>query len=83
MEDIKFVLENVDREDTADHMCDLLYDEGNSSWKMFEELAYSYMNGNDDFRKGMDVACSILTGWYLTTIAEQIKEKYEEREAED
>lgn len=80
MDKIKYVLENISREDTADYMADLLMDSNNSTYKMYEELASDYLKGNDDYRRGMNNACATLTGWYLETIAEQIIDSYEKEE---
>ena len=76
MDKIKYVLENISKDNTAEHMADLLMDTNNSTYKMFEELSVSYLNGNKEYRKGIDDACAILTGWYLETIAEQIINSY-------
>ena len=80
MDKIKYVLENISSEDTADHMADLLMDSNNPTYKMYEELASDYLKGNDDYRRGMNNACAVLTGWYLETIAEQIIDSYEKEE---
>lgn len=65
-------LYKLEREETADHMAELLMDTENSSYKMFEELALHYLNANPKTQEGIDIACSILTGWNLDTIANQM-----------
>lgn len=72
MNTIEEVLNTVDREISAEVMSELLLDDHWSTWKMFEDLASDYLNGSDDVRKGIDLACSALTGWDLSSIAEQI-----------
>ena len=72
---IQEVLETVDREITAEVMGELLTDGNWSTWKMFEGLASDYLDGSPDVRKGIDLACSALTGWNLSSIAEQILER--------
>ena len=50
---------------------------------MFEGLASDYLNGSADVRKGIDLACSALTGWNLSSIADQILERAAEYSDED
>lgn len=76
MEKIQYVLNNITREDTADYMAELLMDEYNTTWKMYEEIACAYLNGNEDYRRGLDDGLIYLTGWCLETIAQQIMERY-------
>jgi hypothetical protein len=83
MDSIREVLETVDREITAEVMSELLMDDNWSTWKMFEGLASDYLNGSADVRKGIDLACSALTGWYLSSIADQILERAAEYSEED
>ena len=75
MDSISEVLDTVDREITAEVMSVLLMDENWSTWKMFESLASDYLMGSADVRRGIDLACSALTGWNLTSIADQILER--------
>ena len=79
MNKVEHVLESkkITRDDTAEYMAELLMDTDVSTWKMFEELAIDYLNGTEEFRKGMDAATATLTGWYIPTIAEQLIDKYE------
>lgn len=83
MDAIAEVLETVDREITAEVMSELLMDDTWSTWKMFEGLASDYLNGSADVQKGIDLACSALTGWNLSSIAEQILERVNEYSGED
>lgn len=66
----------LDREDTADYMAELLMDDDNGTYKMFEELASACLNGSEEFRKGLNDAVIILTGWSLDTIAREMLQKY-------
>ena len=75
MNNIEEVVITVDRESSAEVMCELLMDDHWSTWKMFEDLASDYLNGSADVRKGIDLACSALTGWDLSSIADQILER--------
>lgn len=78
---IEQVLETIDKDTTAEYMAELLMDDKISSYKMFEELAHDYLNGNENVQKGIDRACAILTGWNLSSIAEQLlKENKEQKE---
>lgn len=83
MDAIQEVLDTVDREITAEVMSELLMDDGWTTWKMFEGLASDYLNGSADVRKGIDLACSALTGWNLSSIADQILERAAEYSSED
>ena len=82
MNNIKKVLQTISKDDTAEYMAWLLMDDGNTTWKMFEQMADEYFNGNKDFCEGFNRACAILTGWNIETIAEQILDEYE-KENED
>lgn len=66
---------DVDRDITADIMTELLMDPNWTTWKMFEGLASDYLNANEEVRKGIDLACSALTGWNLSSIAEKILDR--------
>lgn len=83
MDSIREVLETVDREITAEVMSELLMDDNWSTWKMFESLASDYINGSVDVQMGINLACSALTGWDLSSIAEQILERAAEYSDED
>lgn len=81
MEEIlRKALDKVSKEDSAEYMAELLMDENTTTWKMFEELAYSWINGNEDFRNGLNDAVILITGWSLDTIAKELFNKYEEGE---
>lgn len=69
---------NISRENTAEYMSGLLMDTEWSTYKMFENLASDYLNGNKDVRFGIDAACSSLTGWSLTSIAKKMIKEYGE-----
>jgi hypothetical protein len=66
------------REVSSDYMAEKLMDPQYSSHKMFEDLVSDYLNGSEELRKGIDRACTILTGWSLDTIAMDILQRYEE-----
>lgn len=80
MYNIQRVLKEINKDDTAEYMAQLLMDDSNSTYKMFEQMASEYLNGNDDFCEGFNRACAILTGWYMESIAEQILDEYKEKE---
>ncbi len=69
------ISEKVDLDTSAEYMSELLYDDNNSSYKMFEELVSSYITGNDDVKKGIDIACAVLTGYNLDSIADNLLKK--------
>lgn len=67
---------------SATHMTELLTDSNWTTWNMFQDLASDYLFGTEEIKRGIDIACSALTGWYFCTIAEQLVEKYEELQKE-
>lgn len=66
---IKMAMNEVDYDDSAAYMVELLTDENWSTYKMFEDICSHYLDGNEDVRKGIDLAFSSLTGYGLTTAA--------------
>ena len=76
MEKIQYVLDNITRDDTAEYMAELLMDDDNTTYKMFEALAAEFIAASEEKRNGINTACVLLTGWYLETIAQQIMERY-------
>ena len=72
-EEIQNIAAKCDMETSASKLAELLMDDGNSTYKMFEELASSYHEGNKDYRRGMDDALSVVVGWKLLSIAKQIE----------
>ena len=84
LERIQEALKEDDKEVSADVMADLLMDDSNSTYEMFEELAAAYVNNTDEsYRKGLNDACSVLTGCYLERIADDILERIQEKKAEE
>lgn len=76
MEEIlRRALEETEREDTADYMAELLMDDSQTTWKMFERLVSAWLNGNEDYRKGLNDAVIEITGWSLDTIAKHLLDK--------
>lgn len=72
-DEIQNIAAKCDMETSSSKLAEILMDDENSTYKMFEELACDYHNGNSEFRKGMDRALSIVTGWKLLSIAKQIE----------
>ena len=64
-------------------MGELLMDADWSTDDMFYYLAEHYIAGSFDIRKGIDVACSILTGYHMDTIAQKILDREAEYDPED
>ncbi len=69
---IKKAYSTVTREDSAEYMAELLMDDENSTYKMYEELASAYLDGNDEYRKGLNDAVIMITGWSLDTISKRL-----------
>ena len=73
MEEIlRRALEETECEDTADYMAELLMDDTTTTWKMFEHLVSAWLNGNEDYRNGLNDAVIEITGWSLDTIAKHL-----------
>lgn len=77
---VKKALEELDMEFTSDQMAEYLMDPEWTTYKMFEDLASDYLNGSEEYRKGIDCACAALTGWNLYSLAEQMLSKAKEHE---
>ena len=80
MNDVKIIkqaLDTVDRDTTADELSQLLIDPNWSTYKMFENIAHDYINGNEDVRKGIDQTMMNITGWSLGTIANNLLNRKE------
>ncbi len=61
---------------SSGYMTELLTDYNYSTYKMFESLASSYVEGSAEVRNGIDTACSVLTGWTFLAIAETLVNKF-------
>lgn len=61
---------------STEYMTELLTDYNYSTYKMFESLASDYKDASSEVRKGIDLACSALTGWTLLAIAETLVNKF-------
>ncbi len=72
-DEIQNIAAKCDMDTSASKLAELLMDDENSTYKMFEELASAYDSGSAEFRKGMDSALSVVTGWNLLSIAKQIE----------
>lgn len=72
-DEIQNIAAKCDMDTSASKLAELLMDVENPTYKMFEELASAYDSGSVEFRKGMDRALSIVTGWNLLSIAKQIE----------
>ena len=69
---IRKAYEKSNREKSAEILAEMLMDTEWSTWDMFESLAGDYLSGSEDFRKGIDDALMVVTGWKLSTIAGKI-----------
>ena len=79
---VKEAYEHSDLDKAAEYMAQTLMGDENGSYKMFEELASDYINGNEDYRKGLDDACTILTGLSMRTLSQNVIENCREEELE-
>ncbi len=56
-------------------MAELLMDDTNTTWKVYERLTGSWLNGSMEYRNGLNDAVILLTGWSLDTITNNIFER--------
>ena len=63
---------DYDLEVSADIMAALLMDDSVSTWEVYEDLSCRWVDGSDEFRRGMDCAIGMLTGYYLNDIAGKV-----------
>ena len=75
---LKESLEEVDPDDSAEYMAELLMDDTTTTWKMYERLVGNWLNGSTEYRNGLNDAVILITGWSLDTIAKKLMEKEEE-----
>ncbi len=70
--EIEKALQTSDYERSDEIMTELLTDTDISTYKTFEDIAGRYICGNSDFRKGIDVALTILLAYNLQEIANKV-----------
>lgn len=70
---------NGDTKDiTAEEMSSLLMDPDVGTYEMYEDLAYSYLNGNNDVRVGINKCLTILTHYDFPEITDIMLKKIKE-----
>jgi hypothetical protein len=72
----------IDKDDSASYMAELLMDDRWSSYKMYEDIVRLWLGGSEEFRKGIDSALSVLTGWNLDSITKTLLNRAKENGAE-
>lgn len=77
---VEKALDVSDREETGSYMAEILMDSNVSTYKMFEELASMYLNGNEDVRKGIDMAVSALTERSMRKLSETVIDMSRDRD---
>ncbi|MBR6475420.1 MAG: hypothetical protein IKS98_08210 [Lachnospiraceae bacterium] len=79
MEDVlRNGLEQIETEESADYMAELLMDDTNTTWKMYERLVGVWLNGSKEYRDGLNDAVILITGWSLDTITKNMLERQNE-----
>ena len=71
-----------DKEESASYLAEVLMDNQISTYGIFEDLASAYINGSEEFRKGMETAVSYITGRHLRELSETVIEMAKEPEIE-
>lgn len=67
------ILYEVDYDKAADEMTAMLTDTDIPTYDMFEDLVVAYVNGNEDFRKGMNKALEVLIWKNMEELVKYIK----------
>lgn len=67
------ILYKVDNDKVAEEISEMLMDTEIPTYDMFENLVVAYVNGNDDFRKGMDSALTTLVWKNMEEIVDTVK----------
>ena len=80
--ELKESLYKVDNNAVADEMNCMLTDPEVSTYDMYEDLVNAYVNGNDDVRKGMDLALRALTWYDMHGVYNNVKDCLKEEECE-
>lgn len=63
---------------SAEVMLELLQHDSSETWKIFDNLAYNYLNTNSqDVRNGIDIACEVITGYTLAEISAEILNRFD------
>lgn len=64
---------------SAELMLELLHHQSYETWQIFDNLAYNYLNaGSKDVRKGIDIACEVITGYPLVAIAQEVLDRFDD-----
>lgn len=78
-EDVISQAYQFNHEVSAEVMLELLKHDSSETWKIFDALAYNYINASSrDVREGIDIACEVITGYTLYAIAQEILDRFEE-----
>jgi len=71
-----------DKKESAAYLADIMMDDAISTYGLFEDLAVAYINGSEEFRRGLDTAAKYLTDRSIREMSENVIEMAKEREAE-
>lgn len=69
---INKTISEVSREKSAEILAEILMSDEISTYKMFEELAEKFLEGNEDCKKGINLACAVITGYDLFELSEKL-----------
>lgn len=72
-----------DKEESAAYLAEVLMDEQIGTYGLFEDLTSAYINGSEEFRKGLDTAAKYMTGRSLREMSETVIELAKDREKEE
>ena len=71
-----------DKEESASYLAEVLMDDQISTYGIFEDLASAYINGSEEFKKGLDTAVRYITGRSIRDMSEIVIEMAKEPEIE-
>ena len=75
---VKEAYELCSSEETSEYLANLLIDDENTSFQMFEELASEYLEATPEYQEGINTACRILTGHELPDIADNLLKNHKQ-----
>lgn len=78
-EDVISQAYQFNHEVSAEVMLELLQHSDAETWIIFDNLARNWLKaGSADVRKGIDIACNVITGCTLDVIAQEVLDRFEE-----
>ena len=78
-EDVISQAYRFNHEISAELMLELLDHDSSETWMIFDNLARNWLKASSpDVRKGIDIACEVITGCTLDVIAQEVLDRFED-----